>query len=189
MKPPPPRRGLSPSREHDEVRNRFVAASTRRCSASHAFRWPCRPRCPSPSESADHAASRHREPQRLPLARDPAPRRRAREQAHVLAALHTRTSTKCSRPSSAAAAATCATSARSAARQVTSTDSRRSPLHQAAHDHRVPRRRPRARHPQGQPGEHANLMVEVKEIRAIAGWAHSLSIGADKRCFQWWSVA
>ena len=84
-------RALSPTREHDEVRNRVVAASTRTCSASHACRWQCRPRCPSPSASADPAAHRHRAPQRLPRARDPAPRRRAREQAHVLAALRTPT--------------------------------------------------------------------------------------------------
>ena len=50
---------LSPTREHDEVRNRGVAASTRPCSPLRAC-----------DGSADPVAHRHRAPQRLPRARD-----------------------------------------------------------------------------------------------------------------------
>ena len=117
-------RALSPTREHDETRNRVVAASTRTCSASHACRWQCRPRCPSPSSTA-------------------------------AAAMGARS-----------CAATSSPRASSRARCATHADQR----HQAAHGHRVPRRRPRARHPapRGQAGEHARDLSAQRTLLATA---------------------
>jgi hypothetical protein len=121
----PPRHGLSPSREHDEVRNRVVAASTRTFSASHACRWQCRtlptaicecrPRCPSPSSAAAAAAGAR------------------------------------------SCAATTSPRASSRARSAAHADQ----THQAAHGHRVPRRRPHSPAPRGQPGEHARDLSAV----------------------------
>ena len=117
-------RALSPTRERDEVRNRVVAASTRTCLASHACRWQCRPRCPSPSSTA-------------------------------AAAMGARS-----------CAATSSPRASSRARCATHADQ----THQAAHGHRVPRRRPCARHPapRGQAGEHARDLSAQRTLLATA---------------------